>query len=1101
MNAPAGLNPDKPITQYAQDVWGADAGLNNNSVTSIAQTPDGYLWLGTEEGLARFDGIRFTLFNRQNTPSIKSNQISSLLLDSKNNLWIGTDGGGLTCLSAGTFRTYSSSEGLASDAILSLYEDSKGILWVGTNGAGLYRFQNRRFQKYRYPQSGERGSGKDLEDTAVYSISGGNDGSLWLGTHSGLVALSGGRFVRYTMKDGLGDDYIKAVQVNSSGDVWAGTNGGGVSHLVNGHIDTYTIRDGLPSNSVWSLYRDSGETIWVGTIDGGLSRIHRGQVSAYRSADGLPSNRILSFFEDREGELWIGTGGAGLARLKDGPFSTLTTREGLSDDVVLPVYQDRQGTVWAGTNGKGLNRIQDERITKFNTRNGLLDDVIFSLAEDKEGSLWIATRKGLNRLKNGRFSQFDTQQGLPTNIVLALYYDHDGTLWAGSRGGLSRFDGFRFQTYTTADGLSNNYVTSIYRDAGKTLWVGTGGGGLNQFRNGRFKSYSTRNGLSSNVIRSISGDADGTLWVGTAGGGLNRLKSGAFTTYTTGEGLFDDDLFQILSDRQGFLWMSSNKGVFRVAKQQLSEYAEGRLRVIESEAFGLSDGLKNKECNGGFQPAGWQSRDGRLLFPTMRGLAIVDPARLQKNTLPPSVVVETTSIDGESFNPSASIVAKPGKGQLEFAFTALSLVSPDKIRFKYKLEGFDRSWVDAATRRTAFYTNIPPGKYRFSVIACNNDGVWNMTGASLPVTLSPHFYETRLFLFACVAAVVALSFGAFRLRISHLVANERRLLLLVSERTNELRQEVAAKEQARTELAAAQQHLMELSRLSGMAEVASGVLHNVGNVLNSVNVAADLVAGKVRDFRTQNLRAAVELLNSHADRLAAFLETDPKGQRILPYLINVCAQIDREREYLLDEIGTLKHHIDHIKQIVFTQQDYAKVSIMTEKVFIPKIIDDAVKLVEVSLERHQVEITREIEDIPEIFTVRHKLLEILVNLLRNAKQAVVQQAGPERRIRICVKRPAGGRIRIEVRDTGIGIPRESLTSIFAHGFTTKADGHGFGLHSGALAARQMGGLLWAESEGTGCGATFILELPMNHDLPIHDSAVNEKTASRELNVA
>jgi ligand-binding sensor domain-containing protein/signal transduction histidine kinase len=1074
----AALDPAEAITQYTQNVWGTDAGLNNNTVTAIAQTPDGYLWVGTEEGLARFDGVRFTLFNRQNTPSLQTNQISALLVDSHGNLWIGTDGGGLTRLREGKFTTYTSRAGLSNDSILSLYEDRKGVLWIGTNGGGLNRFQNGVFTK--------DASNKDLPNAAVFSISGSPDGSLWIGTYAGLAHLANGGTKVYTKKDGLLGDYIKSVHVGRRGDLWVGTNGGGVSHLVNDRFINYTTRDGLSSNAIWSIYEDSVGTLWVGTIDAGLNRFRYGKFSSYTAKDGLPFNRVLSLFEDKEGDLWIGTGGAGLVRLKSGLFTAITTREGLSADVVLPVFEDRQEAIWLGTDGGGLNRLKDGHVTTYTTRNGLSDNNIFSIAEDKEGSLWIATRTGLDRLKSGSFTVFTTSDGLPSNIVLCLYLDREGVLWAGSRGGLSRFTGARFKTYTTADGLSNNYVTSIYEDQDRTLWIGTGSGGLNQFHRGHFSSYSTKNGLSSDVIRSLNGDDDGTLWIGTSGGGLDRFKDGKFTAYTTRDGLFDDEIFQILSDRNAYLWMSSNKGVFRVSKRQLKAYAEGRVASISSVSYGISDGLKNKECNGGFQPAGWQAKDGRLLFPTMKGLAIVDPGRLTTNRLPPPVALERVVIDGTSFALDRPIRAKPGTGQLEFDFTALSLVSADKIRFKYKLEGFDKDWVVAGERRAAFYTNISPGEYRFVVIACNNDGIWNMVGASIPLRLSPHFYQTSFFLAVCLTLIAALSVAIHRFRINHLVENERRLVLLVNERTQALQEQVDAKERAHAKLAEAQQSLVELSRLSGMAEVATGVLHNVGNALNSVNVGATVISAKLRDTRLENLSTAVNMLQEHTHDLASFVQEDPRGQRVLPYLAKLAQHLQTERDEVVNELQSLTGHIDHIKEIVSTQQDYAKVSSLTDIVSIPEVVKQALKMAEASLNRHHVEVMCEIEDVPDISAPKHKLVEILVNLVRNAKQAVLEHNGPRREVRVCVKRHSTNHIRVEVHDTGIGLAPENLTRIFAHGFTTKRDGHGFGLHAGALAARQMGGSLRAESRGIGFGAVFILELPVKAAVAVEE---------------
>ncbi len=1051
------------------------AGLPNNSVLAIAQTPDGYLWLGTEEGLARFDGVRFVIFDTNNTPALQSNHISALLVDAEKSLWIGTQGGGLTVVRDGQFKTYTTRNGLSNDTILALYEDSNGNLWIGTNGGGLNRFKDGKFETYT--------SKNGLPDDAVFTLAGGKDKSLWIGTHAGLARLSAGKVTTYTTKEGLSDNYIKCLLISQNGDVWIGTNEGGLSRFSDGHFTNYNIRQGVSSNTIWSISEDKAGTLWVGTFDGGLNRFQNGKFTRYAAKDGLSSNRVFALFEDREGSLWIGTGGAGLARLKNGSFTTITSGEGLSADVVLPVYEDVNNVIWAGTNGGGLNRIENGHITTYTTRNGLSDNVVFSLSDDKDHNLWIATHKGLDRLKNGRFSFFDKTSGLPSDIVVCLYRDRDGNLWAGSRGGLSRFDGTRFKTYTTKDGLSSDYVVSIYQDEQGTLWIGTGGGGLNEFRNGRFSSYTTKNGLSNNAVWALAGDSGGVLWIGTGGGGLDRLQDGKFTNYTVHQGLFDDELFKILSDKYGYLWMSSNKGIFRVSKSQLTAYAEGHLTSITSIPYGTSDGLKSVECNGGFQPAGWRTKDGRLLFPTMKGLAIVNPGELKTDRRPPPVLIEKASIDGSDFDLRKLVRAKPGEGELEFTFTAPTLRSSDKIEFKYKLEGFDKGWIEAGQRRTAYYTNIPPGSYRFTVTARNPGSAWSNKGTSVALTLVPHFYQTYSFIVCCCVLFAALCLGIYGLRIRHLKAKEKQLVRLVDERTQALQEQVHAKERAHAALAEAQQSLIELSRLSGMAEVATGVLHNVGNVLNSVNVGATVISGKLRDARLENLSAAVGMLQEHAHDLAGFVTEDPKGQRVLPYLVNLARHLQSERSQALTELDSLTGHIDHIKEIVATQQDYAKASTVTEIVSIPKVVEQALKMVEATLNRHHVEVILEIEEVSEIPVAKHKLIEILVNLIRNAKQAVIEQNGPVREVRVCVKSHSIDRIRIEVHDTGVGLSPENVTRIFAHGFTTKRDGHGFGLHAGALAAQQMGGSLWAESSGIRMGATFILELPVSVGAP------------------
>jgi two-component system, sensor histidine kinase and response regulator len=774
------LDPRLAITQYTQDVWGTDAGLPQNTILGITQTADGYLWLASEEGVIRFDGVKFTVFDKENTPQLQADEIRALLVDHQDNLWIGTNGGGLTRYKDGVFITFTTRDGLANDAILSLHEDPRGALWIGTDGGGISRYWNGRFQTYNTKDG--------LPDDAVFTICTGPDGSLWVGTHAGLARLKNDQFTVYSTKDGLGKDDIRAVYADRHGDVWVGTNGGGLARWSEGRFLSYTLREGLSSHMIWSIEEDTAGSLWIGTGDGGLNRLRDGRFTSYTAKAGLTSDQVWTTFEDKEGNLWIGTKGGGLVRLKGGPFTTYTTKEGLSSDVILPVFEDRDGAVWSGTGSAGLNRLKDGKVTVYTTREGLPSDSVFSIYQDGAGTLWAGTRKGLARLKEGRFQAVE---GLPNEVVQCMYADHSGDLWVGTRGGVSRFSGGKFITFSSKEGLSNDNVHSIYEDDAHVLWVGTGGGGLDKFENGRFTSYTRSSGLSNNVVWAISGDSTAGLWLGT-NNGLNYLKDGKFTTFSTRNGLFDDAVFVILDDHRGNLWMTSNRGVFRVAIRDLNEFAAGKSALIKCVAYGVADGMKSKECNGGFQPMGWRGRDGKLYFPTMKGLSVLDPWRLDSNHLPPNVVIERVIVDNKRFNPKKPIRLAPGKGEMEFQFTALNLSSPEKVRFKYMLEGFDKDWVAAGSRRVAYYTNIPAGEYKFRVIAGNDENFSSRSGASSAVTLEPHFYQTYVFALICSLVAVGAFVVAFRLRMRQLRVNETKLVLLVDERTRTMAHQARA---------------------------------------------------------------------------------------------------------------------------------------------------------------------------------------------------------------------------------------------------------------------------------------------------------------------
>jgi PAS domain S-box-containing protein len=774
----ASLDPTKSITQYVHDVWTTESGLPQNSVVAIAQTPDGYLWFGTELGVLRFDGVRFTTFDKRNVPGLQSDEIDALLVDHRGDLWIGARGGGLVRFHGGVFKTFTKREGLSNDSVQALYEDARGDLWIATDGGGLNRFRAGKFTTYTQ-QNG-------LGDDTVFGMCEDQKGGLWIATHDGLSHLVNGRLTNLTTRDGLPSNDIRSLQAEGDGSLWLGTNGAGLVHLGPGGIKTYTTRDGLPDNRIWSMFRDSADSLWLGTGGGGLSRFRDGKFSRFTRKEGFSGEEVWAIAEDREGSLWIGTAGGGLNRLRDASFTTFGMQEGLSSDTILGLYEDREGALWMGTSDAGVNRFDHGAVKSFSVRDGLSDNQVFSITEDGHGDHWFGTRRGLARLSHGKFTVYTTQNGLPNDVVRCTYTDSRGELWIGTREGLSHFDGRRFLTYTTKDGLSDDHVLAIYEDPrDRSLWIGTGNG-LNHFANGRFHAYTKSDGLSSDVVWAIYGDPDGSLWLGTDGGGLNLFKNGKFSSFTMRNGMLDDAVFQILDDRRGNLWMSCNRGVFQVAKSQLRAMAEGKIHEISAHSFGTADGMRTRECNGGFQPAGWRLSDGRLAFPTMKGVAVVNPARLVVNSSGPQILVERVAADKRDIANNGAMILPPGKGQLEFEYTATSFIEPQKTRFKYMLEGFDKDWTEAGARRTAYYTNIPPGQYRFRVIACNADGVWSTAEASVSFVLRPHFYQTSLFAAMASLGMLGLLLAAYRMRVGQLRGQKRKLERLVQERTEEL---------------------------------------------------------------------------------------------------------------------------------------------------------------------------------------------------------------------------------------------------------------------------------------------------------------------------
>ncbi len=769
------LDPSYALGQYSSAHWDEDEGLPQNSVGAMVQTRDGYLWLGTQEGLARFDGVCFTVFDSAVVPELVVNDISALLEAPDGGLWIGTVGGGLVRYAVGRFVRYGEDQGLADATVTGLVAAGAGALWVGTD-QGLYRLSGERFT----PQApaGDRPGGE-----VVSALLRDRSGRLWCATKAGLALRTGATWRLFTTADGLPHDSVH-VLAEDAGGLWAGT-AGGLARLSNGAAARFQAPDEDPTLAVRSLLIDKHGALWAGTVEG-LLRIHAGAGGALtveRESFGAP---VVSLLEDREGSLWIGTDGSGLTRLRAGPAITFGAAQGLTDLQTYAVTGGSAGDLWVGTSPGAVFRLRQGRLTEIPSPTARRSQLVRSLLVTRDRALWIGSDDGLYRWDGARFTAYGAAQGLPPFSVRVLREDGEGILWVGTDGGgLARLAGGRFEILTERDGLAGNQVRAIRIARGGGLWIGTYGG-LSLLRGGRFTNYTTAQGLPTRLVRTLLEDPDGTLWIGTYGGGLARLRGGRITTYRRRDGLLSDVIFEILDDRHGRLWFSCNLGVFRVERRQLEEFADGRRAQLASRAFGKADGMGSRECSGG-KSAGWRSADGRLWFPTVAGLVMFDPAREPRNEIPPPVVIEAADVDGRRLAAGEPAVLAAGSRRIELSFTALSFVAPERNRFRYRLEGFDEEWLEAEPNRDAVYTHLPPGAYRFQVVAANSDGVWNDEGASFAFRVAPFSYQTGTFYVLAVLAAVLVPFGAYAWRTRQLRARERELRRRVEEATARLK--------------------------------------------------------------------------------------------------------------------------------------------------------------------------------------------------------------------------------------------------------------------------------------------------------------------------
>ena len=733
----------RPGSPYTIDVWDTEDGLPQHSVITMLQTRDGYLWLGTLNGLARFDGQRFTVFDAGNTPGLKSSRIVRIFEDSQTNLWVGTENAGLMLVRDGRITSLPlGAETARADHLAAACEDASGDVWLYTAAGQLGRYRDGKL---------ELGSVGENRFSFCRALIAEKNGPVWIGTDWRQRGIRAGA----TFTNGelpvvmdLPTAKLEFLLASQSGGYW---------RLADGQVQKWEtnrlVRDlgiypwgGLP---VTAACEDRDGNLIVGTLGGGIFWFDAtGHATQISTDQGLTKNYILSLTMDREGSLWVGTDGGGLNRVKRQIFSVL---EETREQTVQSVAEDARGGLWIGLNSGGVKYWRDDRLQTFGAAQGLLNLYVRSVLVDRTQKIWAGTYGGLFQWQGDQFQRAPQSEQINAEVSV-IFEDRAGRIWVGTQAGLAVWDGGQWQTFTTRDGLTANDVRALAEDAEGNLWIGSGGG-LNCLRDGRFTAVQPADAPSGETIASLFVDAQNVLWIGTDGNGLARLSQGKWTRYKTADGLISNSVGYLIEDGQNFLWIGSYVGLMRVAKRTMNDFADGKISVISGRTYGRSDGLPSSECSQGSQPTACRARDGRLWFPTIKGLVSVDPAQLKPNPNPPPVVIESAAIEGRSASGNqfraplpATVVVPPGREQLEIQFTSLNLAARDRARFSYQLEGHEtKPVVVGGDARQVTYSKLPPGQYQFHVTAGNEDGVWNDTGALLAIVVLPPFWQTWWF--------------------------------------------------------------------------------------------------------------------------------------------------------------------------------------------------------------------------------------------------------------------------------------------------------------------------------------------------------------------
>ncbi len=1078
-------------TAYVYESWTVADGLPVNGINGLLQSKDGYIWAATWDGLVRFDGVRFTTYNSAQSKELPSDRLTSMWEGADNALWLITEQGQLVRFQHGRFTHFGPERGLV-NFVLVVYPAANGTVWVGTADGGVGRIQNDRYVPI----------GRDVVPGRVHNIIPRRDGSLWLYTEEqrGVYRVRDDRVERVRTGTALDTTFVYPALEDANGRAWLGTNGGlwiddgkprpvllngepilavnrvlfnereqasyafnprGVVRIdaqLNATLDRNLV---LTATSV-ARFDDEGRLWYISN-----GKLYRDGTLVYDLSTRREfASYISAFTVDREGIIWVATGASGLHRVKPALFGVLSEPEGLAGRNVYSVYEDGTGTLWAGMLGNGVSRI-DENLHITNYVPGRLAGFASTFYSDRSDRLWVGTPWGLLACRLPEVACADPV--LPTRSVYALYRDSHGRLWAGLDAEVAVLEHERW-TETTNESLKGTRVRAFAETRDGALWLGTLNKGLLRYADGKYTRVGVADGMPSNVVRSLYEDQDGWLWIGTEGRGLARLDPRAWTAGSgrtdtritrigASNGLFDEVIHQILEDDAGRLWMNTNRGVFWVPRAELVAFAEGRANAVHSTSYNERDGIRNREGNGGFQPAGVKARDGKLWFPTQDGVVFVDPARITSSRTPPAPVIERVVVGDTSFVPQGKALAlSVQERDLQIEYTAPTFLEPRNVRFRYRLDPYDPDWVDAGNRRTAFYTRVPPGKYQFHVIASSSEGVWSAAGPVVDLSLAYHFWETSAFRLSALIALLLIAAAAVRWRDMRLHRRALELEHIVTARTSELR--------AREHQLAAQNEQLE-SQAEQLQELDRAKSSFFANVSHEFRTPLTLTIGPLED-------AQAKIPEEHEGRRP--IEMALRNSRRLLRLVNQILDVAK-----LDA-AEMKLRPRELDLVPFTRGIANAFAPLAESRGIRLSVDTPPAL-------------------PGSFDA-DALEKILTNLISNAVKFTPQ--GGEVAVTLSQDSTA---VTLRVSDTGPGISAEHLPRVFDRFYQVDESharaqpGTGIGLALVKELVKLHGGSIRVESGTARTGATFVVVLPLLSSAPHPGDGASQQNGAEGVAVA
>ena len=754
------LEPSDAVTQYSHTAWTLQEGKLPGAVLALTQTVDGTFWIGTESGLLRFDGVTFGRWSPPADGRFPIEYVQALAPGRDGSLWIGTLDG-LAHLKDGKVTYYSTRQG-SLDSVSAILLDRHNAVWIakaGFRSGGLCRVETNVLHCFD--------SAQGLANREIFSLLEDHLGNLWFGGVGGLYRWNGDAAQIYPLKES--NEIISSIAQDENDEIIAANGVHPLQHVGGGRLENYGIQPGSRGAEIRVLFTDTDGALWIGTGSQGLFHVYRGHVDRYNHTDGLSSDTVLVLFEDREHNIWVGTD-RGIDRFRALPVITLSKREGLSQDTAGSVFASKDGSVWVGTTA-GLNRVRNRSVTSYSNRDGLPSNVIEAIMEDYSGGLWVGTNAGLVYSRNGRFHPVDLPNGAKIRSLAAGAEEPDGILWFSDlEHGLIQLRDGHVERLSPWSLFENKQAYALVGDPKGGLWLGFLQGGIAYYTAGEIRRrYGASEGLAPGMVTDLHLDEAGTLWIATEGG-LSRLRDGKILTLTSANGLDCDRVHTLIEDDDKALWLNTACGLIRIERGDLSAWLANPRGQLKTKLFGPADGMRVRTALSGYSRRSAKSADGRLWFPVLDAVAIVDPRHLPENRLAPPVQIEQLMVDRKPYAIHPGLMLPPLTRDLQIDYTAFSFAAPEQVRFRYKLEGYDGDWSATSSLRQAQYTNLAPRRYRFRVLAANNDGVWNEVGASIEFGIQPTFYQTNWFKWSCLAAFGVLLWVSYQLRVRHVAA-------------------------------------------------------------------------------------------------------------------------------------------------------------------------------------------------------------------------------------------------------------------------------------------------------------------------------------------